>query len=437
MTDDQHTRSTLRILFFTGLVLGLGWAIRGVFGHWWGASWAGGMGTMALLFMIRNPNWLQRLPTISVLGAIGWGVGGIMSYGIVIGYCRATDFGNSWYGYSMLAVIGGLYGFIGGGLPALAMESRKDQKPDWPRLLVEMSVIGYLTYWLLITEMEWYMTPPRSEDWAVSFGASFALAWYAYRNKFYNTLRVAAYAALGAGFGFSFGNFIQTMGAVSGVSYNWWNVMEFALGFFGGLGMAYGVMRSSWPEISLPARKAVNWTALIVLFFAIPFINLFQQFSGDKLTALAERLEYASTEQFIVQQQWMAFAMILIFTGLAIYAWRKYGKGELSINQFILPAILLFSYSLFYMLFGYLKHGSFYSGFQLARSETSYWFLFVLMGVMAFVDRKRISSLPAVDSGSTWRKFCLLVAILMVVLIILALISTASHDGLAGAQERF
>jgi hypothetical protein len=388
--------------------------------------------------MLRNPNWLQRLPAITLMGAVGWGVGGIMSYGIVIGYCKSTDFANAWYGYTMLAVIGGLYGFIGGGLPALAMESRERHKPDWPRLLVEMSVIGYLAYWFLITEMEWYMTPPRSEDWAVAFGAAFALAWYAYRNQFYSTLRVAAYAALGAGFGFAFGNFIQTMGAVSGIAYNWWNVMEFTLGFCGGVGMAYGVLRSSWPEEVLPVKKSVNWTALIVLFFAIPFINFCQQFNQEKLLSLADRLEQADPGQFVGTQQIVAFGLILLFTGLAIWVWDRFLKVLSHKRQLILAAVLLAAYTIYYMLFGYLKHGSFYTGFPPARSETAYWLILLLIGGVAYLSWEKTDPVPlTLGKGRSRRFFWQLVGTLVLVLILIALISSVSHDGLPGAQERF
>lgn len=438
MPANSQQQSLLRILLFTGLILGLGWAIRGVFGHWWGASWAGGMGLMAFVLMSRNKNWLERLPIIAVLGAIGWGVGGIMSYGIVIGYCKSTDFANSWYGYSMLVVIGGLYGFIGGGLPALAMESRKDHRPDWPRLLVEMSVIGYLAYWFLITEMEWYMTPPRSEDWAVSFGASFALAWYAYRNKFYRSLRVAAYAALGAGFGFAFGNFIQTMGMISGVSYNWWNVMEFTLGLCGGIGMAFGALSVSWPEEPLPANRSTNWLALLVLFFLIPFLNFWQQFSEEKLLSVAERLEHATPAAFVGQQQWLAFGTILVFTGLAVFFWRKFREGSGGKSSLLFLSLLLFAYSLFYMLFGYYKHGSFHTGFSLGQSETSYWLLLIIAGFMAYEGRKRAEPLALLEKNNTsWRLFVQLLGILLLVLILIAWISTASHEGLSGAHDRF
>ena len=70
----------------TGLILGLCWAVRGRFGHEWGAAWAGAAGALALLVAMGRVDWIRRLPALTALGAIGWGVGGMQSYGIVIGY---------------------------------------------------------------------------------------------------------------------------------------------------------------------------------------------------------------------------------------------------------------------------------------------------------------------------------------------------------------
>jgi len=91
---------TIRLVF-VAIVLGLGWAMRGHFGHEWGASWAGAMGALAVLLVSGRKDWIQRAPVLTALGAIGWAVGGMMSYGIVIGYCRSLSFPNALYGYAI------------------------------------------------------------------------------------------------------------------------------------------------------------------------------------------------------------------------------------------------------------------------------------------------------------------------------------------------
>ena len=102
------------------LALGLAWAVRGHFGHEHGAAWAGAVGALAVVAASGRRDWIARLPIAAAIGGIGWGIGGMMSYGIVVGYCRGTDFANVLYGFAMLSVIGGLYGYMGGGLLGLA-----------------------------------------------------------------------------------------------------------------------------------------------------------------------------------------------------------------------------------------------------------------------------------------------------------------------------
>ncbi len=288
-------------LLFAAIVLGLGWAMRGHFGHEWGASWAGAMGALAVLVISKRKDWALRAPELAALGAIGWGAGGMMSYGIVIGYCRSISFVNSLYGYAMLAVIGGLYGFIGGGLFGLGLESSEENKPKWPSLIVEMFAGGFLVWGFLIFQMEWFMTPPRSELWAGCLGAALALAWYLNRNNFKRALRVASYGALGAGFGFTFGNFIQTVGSSAHIQYNWWNVMEFTLGFFGGLGMIYAVLTRQWPQGVKPSKTG-NWIAILFLFAFIPATNYFNGLSTERFVDLAEKLDMVNASQFASRQ---------------------------------------------------------------------------------------------------------------------------------------
>ncbi|MFH1923582.1 MAG: hypothetical protein ABIP48_27295 [Planctomycetota bacterium] len=78
--------SRVTAIVFVALSLGLGWAIRGHFGHEWGACWAGAIAAAAVLVAARRDDWARRMPVLVALGGIGWAVGGMMSYGIVVGY---------------------------------------------------------------------------------------------------------------------------------------------------------------------------------------------------------------------------------------------------------------------------------------------------------------------------------------------------------------
>lgn len=428
--------SRIRVMLLCALALGLGWAVRGHFGHEWGASWAGAIGALALVAAVNREDWLRRTPVLAALGAVGWGTGGMMSYGIVIGYCRGNDFGNVAYGYAMLAVIGGLYGFIGGGFLGLGLETTDEKKPDWAALLTQMVAGAYLTWGLLIYQMEWFMTPPRSELWAACLGAAIALAWYLQRTGFHRALRVAAYAALGGGFGFSVGNFFQTMAAIGGTSYNWWNVMEFTLGFCGGLGMIYAVLTSDWPEGARPSRAA-NWLALTFVAIGIPVTNLFHGFTTERLTRLAESLGRTDTADFVSSQFTIVWGVFAMFAAIQIVAWRLTRHGERT-NTANVAGILLFACAVSYVLFGYIKNGIFFRPLSFSHSDTAYTPIVLAMLALWFPGRNTTAPLPHAPAHcECWKRWCALCLGLLTIIAIITYVSINAHEGLGGFHERF
>jgi hypothetical protein len=423
-------------LLFVAVVLGLGWAMRGHFGHEWGASWAGAMGALAVLSVSNRKDWIHRAPELTALGAIGWAVGGMMSYGIVVGYCRSVSFVNSLYGYAMLAVIGGLYGFIGGGLFGLGLESNEENKPNWPGLISEMLVGGFLVWGLLIYQMEWFMAPPRSELWAGCLGAAVALTWYLYRNNFKRALRVASYAALGAGFGFAFGNFIQLLGNTAEIQYNWWNVMEFTLGLFGGLGMAYAVFTREWP-VSVKPSTTGNWIAIVFIFILIPVTNYFNGFDLDGIITLAEKLNITDVEQFARNQLLLGAVSLVIFAFLAIWVWIKYSNGNEKTVSYCVP-VLLFITTIHYNLFSYIKLGTFYKPFTFVHSDSLYILIVIMLFSVWYFRLRKILTFPRrITSDESWNRWGLILIGLLIILLIITAISVNIHPEIPGAHNRF
>lgn len=303
----------LKRILPVALALGTAWAARGQIGHEYGAAWAGGIGVLALIAVSGRADWFRKLPTIVALGAIGWGLTGIVSYGKVVGYGHTADYINTSYSLLMLLLIGGLYGFIGGGLTGLALESSDNKKPDWAALITQMVAGGVLSWGLLINELEWFMTPPRSELWAACLGAAVALGWYLYRNGYTNALRTAWFAALGAGIGFALGNFLQRMGGTTGIKFNWWNVMEYSIGFCGGIGMAYGVFSgSNWPQSSKPDKMSnkFGWLFLIAI---VPYVVIME---GGALKGTGKLVSPADPETFELFWHSFEWVMSALFAAL-------------------------------------------------------------------------------------------------------------------------
>lgn len=421
-------RNTYLLLFPT-LALGLAWAVRGHFGHEWGAAWAGGIGTLAVVLMSGREDWQQKAAVLGSLGAVGWAIGGMMSYGMVIGYCRGTDLGNVWYGYIMLAVIGGLYGFLGGGFVGLGLSEEAHRKPAWASLVAQMVAGAYLFWGFFIFQLEWFMTPPRSELWAACLGAAVALAWFMYREGYQAAAKVAMYTGLGGAFGFAFGNFLQTAGAASGISYNWWNVMEFSLGAFGGLGMAYGIKGQEWPK-TFTASPSANLLGLALLFLFIPLINFTEAFSSQKLSRLAESFEILSWSSFILQHRLVGLGIALM---LILALWRLWYKSGTAANK---TAGIFFALSFLYVSWSYLIKGVFLGNWGLGHSTTTYVpILLVLAGLWYFspheTDYQRITASPKLIR-TDWLFIALLISCL-----VFAFISIQLHEGLPGTQIRF
>ena len=103
-------------MLIVAMSLGTAWAVRGKFGHEQGAAWAGAIGAMSVVLVAKRADWYNKVFKVALAAAIGWGIGGMISYGVVVGYGRGSDFVNVYYGLLMLFVIGALYGFLGGGL---------------------------------------------------------------------------------------------------------------------------------------------------------------------------------------------------------------------------------------------------------------------------------------------------------------------------------
>lgn len=426
--------SRTRTYLFVALLMGLGWALRGHFGHEYGAAWAGALGGLAVVAAARRPDWASRMPVLAALGAVGWAVGGIMSYGRIVGFTRGTDFGNVLYGFGMLAVVGGLYGFIGGGLLGFGLETTKERRPDWPALITQMTVGGWLAWGLLIYQFEWNMTPPRSELWAGCLGASLALAWYAYRHGFLRTLRLAGYTALGAGFGFAFGDFLQIMGNLTGWSFNWWNLMEFTLGFCGGLGLVYGVISGEWPETAPAARKA-NWTGLAFLLIVIPVLNILQGMEYSSFLEMATRIGRQAPGLFATLQIVSSWVLVVVVAIPGFMIWRRLQDDPALLARRYLPGFL-FGYGLLYILFSHLKKGFFYTPGQLEH----YFYWLILLGAIwiwfGSLVKPRQGWYPAAGPES-WKKWGKILGLVILVLIALTLISISSHAGLPGMQTRF
>lgn len=414
-------------VLIVGMALGTAWAVRGQFGHEQGAAWAGGIGALALVVVARRKDWYSKMLLIALSSAVGWGMGGMISYGKIVGYGRADDFLNASYGLLMLFIIGGLYGLLGGGLTGLSLSSSKQKKVAWASLIAEMTAGGVIAYYLLVAQLEIWMTPPRSEAWAVCLGAGAALIWFLARHRYNSALRVSFFSALGAGFGFAFGNFLQILGNVLEIQFNMWNVMEYSIGFFGGTSMAYGVFSSRWSEeneLAAP-RKWENRVAFLFVFVLIPVI-VFQQSNSLSGPLLGGDGPDSNNLPFT--------GSLAALLGLAVMIWIAWNKLRLTKNYDEKAVKQLFLlYLALYIVFSYVVSGAFTWKFQL--NHHLYVVNLLVIFYLLLKKRPAFFNVPVTEmDGYAWLK-CLVVLVLLVFL--LALILVGIHGEIPHSNLRF
>lgn len=417
-------------LVIAGMALGTAWAIRGQFGHEQGAAWAGGIGGLVILLIAKREDWYPKLFKATLAAAVGWGAGGMMSYGIVVGYGRGTEFLNVYYGLAMLFVIGGLYGFIGGGLYGLVLQENDKQKIIWGSLIAEMTAGALVFYWFFVGQLEWFMTPPRSEAWGLCFGSALALTWFIIRHQHHGALRVAVFAGLGGGFGFAFGNFLQVLGSVSGISFNFWNVMEYSLGFFGGVGMAYGVFTSDWAVSAKSTSKWGNLLPAFIVAFLIPVIVWDQSFVMKRLVDTFSPIYSGDISSMVSSVRSFSLFLVLVYAGYVYYKYFMIEKRREVSYTYVQVRNFFIAFFGIYIIFTFLITGAFISTYRIEQ------YLYVVNYVIILITLPVLKPVftPKETDGKSWLKNFILV---LLIIGVLAFIAIQIHGPLGGAHNRF
>jgi len=410
-------------ILIVAMSLATAWAIRGQFGHEQGAAWAGAIGGLALIMVSNRKDWYNKMVLVALASAIGWGAGGMISYGVVVGYGRADNFINAFYGLSMLFVIGALFGLLGGGLVGLVLDSTKNNKVKWGSLMSEMVAGGLLGYFFLVEQIGFKMTPPRSEAWSIILGAGLAMLWYMAREKRNSAIRVAIITAIGGGFGFAFGNFLQVIGNVMEIQFNMWNVMEYSIGFFGGSAMAYGVYSSKWPVDETLPKKWVNRAALFIIVILIPLIIYRESLAYEYfMKRLGEILNLDSVATLST-----TFVAIVLVLMSSILFWKlkdgKYKKKDVSLFFFVFLAV--------YILISYMVTGLFAGKMELNH----HLYILNIIVIFMLVRKERPAMFELVSDKVNSKKWLTYLIVVLIFIALLAVIAINSHGDIGGANR--
>jgi len=413
-------------ILVVAMSFGTAWAVRGQFGHEQGAAWAAGIGGLSLVLVSQRKDWYQRVLSVTLASAVGWGMGGMISYGQIVGYGRSDDFVNAAYGLLMLFVIGGLYGLIGGGLTGLTLESSGENKVKWARLMTEMVAGGLVAYGFLVMQLEILMTPPRSEAWAFCLGAGLALVWYMARNGFKSSLKVSLFAMAGAGFGFAFGNFLQIVGNLLEINFNMWNVMEYSIGFFGGLALAYSVFTSPWPQNTENPKPWENRVSYIIALIFIPLV-VFQQ--SMTIPLLTERLGNSGIDANTAKLSSILTGLLICL--VIVFYVVKFEKIKFCFTK----GTVLFVYLTFFSV--YVAISFIVSGVFAGKVPFNHILYVVNIGVILFLLARIQTPFSKELNSSVTITHLQILAIILVAIVLLAVLLVNIHGDLGGSQTRF
>ncbi len=412
-------------ILIVAMSLATAWAIRGQFGHEQGAAWAGAVGGLALVLVSKRKDWYDKMVLVALASAVGWGAGGMISYGMVVGYGRADNFINVFYGLGMLFVIGALFGLLGGGLVGMVLDSTEKKKVKWGALISEMVAGGLISYFFLIEQIGFKMTPPRSEAWAFILGAGLAMLWHMARENRNSPLRTAIFSAFGGGFGFAFGNFLHVIGNTMEIPFNMWNVMEYSIGFFGGSGMAYGVFSTKWP---IDEPKIKNWTNRVALFILAVFIPLIVYRESLAYEHLVKRLGAIVSIESLAFTSTTFVAILLVL--VAVFLFWKLSNGRYKKNE---VALFLFVYLSTYAILSYVVTGIFAGKMDLNH----HLYVVNIVIIFAIFKKGRMVGSESVSEAINIKKWTIFFVAIIVFIAILSLFAANFHEGLPGGHNRF
>lgn len=281
----------MRILF-VALSVALGWGLRGEIGGEQGALIPGVLLGTAIALCSGKESWVRHAPLIGAVSAFGMSLGGIQSYGLLIGYTMCTDMLNVTYGYLSLAIVGGLWGAFAGGLLGMVLSGKKRSPLFWGLLVILFYVGGEICYFLLIDTLGLLMTPPRAENWAWCLGVVITLIIVNVYLKDFRPVRTTLKGFLAGGIGFMFGESLQVYGKFLGPQFDWWKVMEISFGFVMGGGLAITIFSEfKEDENTLETSPMVNILAIMIITAFVPLVTLHNMLEGFEQNSILKRTD--------------------------------------------------------------------------------------------------------------------------------------------------
>jgi hypothetical protein len=276
---------------------GLGWGIRGQYGHETGAMIAGLLvGLVLALLFCPGADPLRAVRAVA-WGTLAMGIGGTMTYGQTIGLTQdAPLIGNvpalSW-GMLGLAIKGAVWIGFAGALLGMGLSGVQYRAGELAMLFLAMLAMCAAGVWLfnepydpanrvlppVYFSADWRWMPeaalkPRREVWGgLLFALATLLGYLHWGRRDLLAVRLAAWGVAGGAMGFPVGQTVQAFAAWNrewlqpgwfGKVFpliNWWNFMETVFGAVMGAALGLGLWRNR-RRVGLPAASGAPGNGL-------------------------------------------------------------------------------------------------------------------------------------------------------------------------------
>lgn len=286
------------VMLTTAMAGGMGWGIRGQYGHETGAMIAGVLVSLNLVFLFCPGNASIHVIRAAALGTIAMGFGGSMTYGQTVGLTHDTPLVGNWaslrWGMLGLAIKGGVWIGFSGFFLGLGLGGKRYRPFEMFLLVIGMLTAVVAGWWLfnsphnpenkrlplLYFSDHWHWEPGvelkhRPEIWGGLWCALVTGVLYAALAKKDSLARnLALWGMLGGALGFPLGQAFQATNAwnpdffresfIGSFTryFNWWNIMETTFGTVMGavLGLGLWLNRSRIGVSSEPdASPLPSW----------------------------------------------------------------------------------------------------------------------------------------------------------------------------------
>ncbi len=288
----------------------LGWGLRGEWGHWWGATVPGALCGMSIWLAFGQSSSAWQMLAYGAVLAVSLSLGGVLSYGLIVGYATAEkgrDSRSPLFGLFGLFLVGGLWGFFGGTALGLLMTDISYKIADLALWAVLASLGAFMAYKLLVIGLDLHLSPPRSDAWAAVLGGAIASATYFALGPGDSTVLIYALSGwLGFGGGFALGAYIHRKGKNSLFKFSSWKFMEHSVGFFGGLalGISAALSQGGVPPVEMGGRFIRP--SILVVFWFMTYMVL-----SNNLEHWTFEIKWLSRRVFTVFQVLSLFSLLI------------------------------------------------------------------------------------------------------------------------------